>query len=87
MLGGSLVTTAWRVLRLRMEETANILKKQSRTADKGWYFSFQLFFLQYLPVLAYLLSKLCSFIAKHILSYLLWVLYIYISHIIGPVHL
>jgi hypothetical protein len=36
MLGGSLVTTAWRVLRLRMEETANILNKQSWTADKGW---------------------------------------------------
>jgi hypothetical protein len=37
------VTTAWRVLRLRMEErppiwriAANILNKQSRTADKGW---------------------------------------------------
>src|SRR5215469_15581063 len=37
------VTTAWRVLRLRMEErppiwrvTANILNKQSQTADKGW---------------------------------------------------
>ena len=36
------VTTAWRVLRLRMEErpptwrvAANILNKQSRTADKG----------------------------------------------------
>jgi len=36
------VTIAWRVLRLRMEErppiwtvTANMLKKQSRTADKG----------------------------------------------------
>ena len=36
------VTTAWRVLRLRMEErptiwrvTANILNKQSRTADRG----------------------------------------------------
>jgi hypothetical protein len=44
MLGGSVVTTAWRVLRLRMEGTAsrygrvaaNILNKQSRTADKGW---------------------------------------------------
>jgi hypothetical protein len=37
MLGGSLVTTAWRVLRLRMEETvaANILNKQSRTAEQG----------------------------------------------------
>jgi len=40
------VTTAWRVLRLRMEErspkwrmTSNILNKQSRTADKGWYSS------------------------------------------------
>jgi hypothetical protein len=37
------VTTAWRVLRLRMEErpavwmaAANIWNKQSRTADKGW---------------------------------------------------
>jgi len=37
------VTTAWRVLRLRIEErppiwwvAANILYKQSRTADKGW---------------------------------------------------
>ena len=37
------VITAWRVLRLRMEErppiwrvAANILNKQSRTADKGW---------------------------------------------------
>jgi hypothetical protein len=37
------VTTAWRVLRLRMEEwppiwrvAANILNKQPRTADKGW---------------------------------------------------
>jgi len=37
------VTTAWRVLRLRMEErppiwraVANILNKQSRTADEGW---------------------------------------------------
>ena len=36
------VTTAWRVLRLQMEErlpvwrvAANILNKQSRTADKG----------------------------------------------------
>jgi hypothetical protein len=36
------VTTAWRILRLRMEErppiwrvAANILNKQSRTADKG----------------------------------------------------
>jgi hypothetical protein len=34
-LGGSLVTTAWRVLRL-WREAANILNKQSRTADKGW---------------------------------------------------
>jgi hypothetical protein len=40
------VNTAWRVLRLRMEErppvwrvAANILNKQSRTADKGWSFS------------------------------------------------
>jgi hypothetical protein len=46
MLGGSLVTTAWRVLRLRMEETpsvwrvtASMLNKQSRTADKGWFSS------------------------------------------------
>jgi hypothetical protein len=39
-----LITTAWRVLRLRMEEAAfryggvaaNILNKQSRTADKSW---------------------------------------------------
>jgi hypothetical protein len=37
------VTTAWRVPRLRMEDpppiwrvVANILNKQSRTADKGW---------------------------------------------------
>jgi len=37
------VTTAWRVLRLRMEErppiwrvAVNILYKQSRTADKEW---------------------------------------------------
>ena len=37
------VTTAWRVLRLWLEErppvwrvTANILNKQSRTADTGW---------------------------------------------------
>ena len=37
------VITAWRVLGLRMEErppiwwvAANILNKQSRTADKGW---------------------------------------------------
>jgi hypothetical protein len=37
------VTTAWRVLKLRMEErppiwrvAVNILNKQSRTADKGW---------------------------------------------------
>ena len=36
-------TTAWRVHRLRMEErppiwrvAANIMNKQSRTADKGW---------------------------------------------------
>jgi hypothetical protein len=36
------VTTAWRVLKLRVEEwrvAANILNKQSRTADKGWYSS------------------------------------------------
>jgi len=37
------VTTAWRVLRLRIEErppiwrvAANILNKQSWTADRGW---------------------------------------------------
>jgi len=37
------VITAWRVLRLRMEErpsicrvAANVLNKQSQTADKGW---------------------------------------------------
>jgi hypothetical protein len=44
VLSGSHVTTAWRVLRLRIEETAlrnggapaNILNKQSRTADSGW---------------------------------------------------
>ena len=37
------VTTAWRVLRLRIEErppirrvAANILNRQSRTAKKGW---------------------------------------------------
>ena len=37
------VTTSWRIFRLRMEErppiwrvAANILNKQSRTADKGW---------------------------------------------------
>ena len=37
------VSTAWRVLRLRVEErppigrvAANVLNKQSRTADKGW---------------------------------------------------
>jgi hypothetical protein len=34
MLGGSLVTAAWRVLRLR-RVAANILNKQSRTAVKG----------------------------------------------------
>jgi hypothetical protein len=38
-----LVTTAWRVLRLRMEQgppmykvAANVLNEQSRTDDKGW---------------------------------------------------
>jgi hypothetical protein len=43
MLGGFPVTTAWRVLGLRMEErppamgvAANILNKQPRTNDKGW---------------------------------------------------
>jgi hypothetical protein len=43
VLGGFLVTTAWRVLRLWMAKTAfrywrvaaNILNKQSRTANKG----------------------------------------------------
>jgi hypothetical protein len=37
------VTTAWRILRLRIEEqppvwkvAANVLNKQSRTADKKW---------------------------------------------------
>jgi hypothetical protein len=40
------VTTAWPVLRLKMEElppiwrvVANILNKQSQTAEKGWYSS------------------------------------------------
>jgi hypothetical protein len=40
------VTTAWRVLRVRLEERppirrleANILNKQSRTADKVWFSS------------------------------------------------
>jgi hypothetical protein len=39
------VTTAWRVLRSRMEKRSqlwkvavNILNEQSRTADKGWSF-------------------------------------------------
>jgi hypothetical protein len=49
MLGGSLVTTAWRVLRLRMEEAAsryggvaaNILNKQLRVASKGWSSSWE----------------------------------------------
>ena len=43
------VTTALRVLRLRMEEqppvwrvAVNILNKQSRTADNGWYFSLEI---------------------------------------------
>jgi hypothetical protein len=43
MLVGLSVTTAQRVLGLRIEErppiwrvAANILNKQSRTADKGW---------------------------------------------------
>ena len=42
-ISGVHVTMAWRVLRLRMEErppilrlAANILTKQSRTADEGW---------------------------------------------------
>ena len=41
------VNTAWRFLSLSMKErpplwraAANILNKQSRTADKGWYTSF-----------------------------------------------
>ena len=40
------VTTAWSVLRLRVEErptiwrvATNKLNKQSRTADKGWFSS------------------------------------------------
>jgi hypothetical protein len=48
MLGGSVVITAWHVLRLWMEETAsgygaaaaNTLNKQLWTADKGWFSSF-----------------------------------------------
>jgi hypothetical protein len=43
MLGGSLVTTAWNVLRLWMEGkhldaegSFEYIDKQSRTADKGW---------------------------------------------------
>jgi hypothetical protein len=44
MLVGSLVATAWRVLRLQMEGSPPvtegsceyILSKQSRTAGKGW---------------------------------------------------
>jgi hypothetical protein len=32
------VTTAWRVFGLQMEKAANILNKQSLTADKGWSF-------------------------------------------------
>jgi hypothetical protein len=40
MIRGFLATTAWRVLRLRMEKTANILNKQSRTADRQWSSSF-----------------------------------------------
>jgi hypothetical protein len=39
MLGGSLVTTAWRALQVWMV-AANILNKQSRTADNGWSSSF-----------------------------------------------
>ena len=38
------VTTEWRILRLRVDErpsvwrvAANILNRQSRTADKGWF--------------------------------------------------
>jgi hypothetical protein len=49
MLSGSLVATAWRVLTLRMDETtsirrlaANVMNKQSRTADKGWSSSLEL---------------------------------------------
>jgi hypothetical protein len=44
MLSGSTVTMAWRVLGLRIERdvieiwrvAANMLNKQSRTADSGW---------------------------------------------------
>jgi len=43
MLDGSLVTTAWRVLGLRMEgsppgtkDSYECIEYQSRTADKGW---------------------------------------------------
>jgi hypothetical protein len=43
MLCGSLVTTAWRVRRLRLEVSppgkevaANMFNKHSRTADKAW---------------------------------------------------
>jgi len=45
MLGGSLVTTAWRILWLRMEEDSryggytNILNKHSRTDGKAWFSS------------------------------------------------
>jgi hypothetical protein len=48
MLGGSLVTTAWRILRLRMEVlrlrrvAANVLNKQLLTADKGWSYSLEI---------------------------------------------
>jgi hypothetical protein len=35
-VNGSLVTTAWCVLRLRIEVATNIMNKQTRTADKGW---------------------------------------------------
>jgi hypothetical protein len=49
MLSATPVTTTWRVLRLRSENNlqawraaANVLKKQSLTADKGWSYSFAL---------------------------------------------
>jgi hypothetical protein len=37
-LSRSLVTVTWRILKLQVKETAaNILTKESRTVDKGWY--------------------------------------------------
>jgi hypothetical protein len=44
VLSGSLVTTAWRVLGMRLQMwsvAANTLNKQSRTADKGWFSSLE----------------------------------------------